>query len=238
MPAPGPLLAALATAALIEAEPLPVLVDEGSVGTEPGGPGAGPRSTVYRVHPGVAAAIMATAGPSVRDAVDFELGAFWQAVFDHGLEREGGDDSGLVVRAGRAAAPYLCAVPTGAPSASCSSTSRTETGRRARCRRYRGLRRIAAATGAPADAGVLARVLGSVDPREAERLLRGAVEAADAAEDYLVASTAAGDLVNALQDAGRPVEALEAAGQKASYTQRAGIGRGPSLATRGNGCRC
>jgi tetratricopeptide (TPR) repeat protein len=86
------------------------------------------------------------------------------------------------------------------------------------------LRRIAAATSTPATAVVLAGVLRGVDAEEAERLLRGAVDAAIASGDFRVASGIAGELVNLLQDAGRLAEALTVAGQKVEYTRRAGLG--------------
>jgi hypothetical protein len=87
-----------------------------------------------------------------------------------------------------------------------------------------GLRRIAAATGTPADAGRLARALRRVDTGEAERLMRSALEDAVSAGDYRSASASAGDLVSLLRDAGRLGEALEVAGQKPDYTRRAGLG--------------
>ena len=86
------------------------------------------------------------------------------------------------------------------------------------------LRRIADATGAPADAGVLARVLMRVDPAEAERLLRGALDAAAGAGDHWAASAIAGQLFNLLLDAGRLGEALAVAGRKPELTARAGLG--------------
>jgi hypothetical protein len=86
-PPPGPLLDAMARAALVQ--------------PEDGTPVA------YRVHPGVAAAIIAAADPGIRDAVDAGLAAFWAAVSRQAREGEGGEDSGLVVAAGLAAAPYL-----------------------------------------------------------------------------------------------------------------------------------
>src|SRR5450756_1461236 len=86
-PLPGPLLDLLAAAALVEAEAFPV---PGAGGQEAGGDhagagdqgnaGIGPGPVAYRVHPGVAAAIAAAAGPGVRDAADAELAAFWRGV--------------------------------------------------------------------------------------------------------------------------------------------------------------
>jgi hypothetical protein len=63
-----------------------------------------------------------------------------------------------------------------------------------------------------------------VDPGEAERLMRSALEAAVSAGDYRAASPTAADLVNLLRDGGRLGEALEVARQKTDYTRRAGLG--------------
>jgi hypothetical protein len=64
----------------------------------------------------------------------------------------------------------------------------------------------------------------TVDPAEAEPLLRDAVRDAAGAGDYQIASAAAGDLANMLREAGRLAEALEVAGQAAGYTGRARLG--------------
>jgi CHAT domain len=220
-PAPGPLLDDLAAAALVEAALVVV----------PGGDG--PVPVAYRMHPGVAAAITA-AGPGVREEVDARLAEFWAAVSQLTREREGGEDSGLVVRAGLAAAPYLlrrgdwdtagvllehAVLRDGSPGTVQAVLS--------------SLRRIAAATGAPDDAVVLARVLRGVDVGGAERLLRGAADAAAGADDFRVASVAAGDLVNLLMAAGRLAEALAVADQKAEFTERAGLGPWTRLLDQG-----
>jgi tetratricopeptide (TPR) repeat protein len=234
-PEPGPLLAALAAAALTEAEAIPVPDAEIQSGTGvEDGAGSQPGPVGYRVHPGVAAAVTAAAGPGIRDAVDAELAAYWTTVADHARQREGGEDSGLIVRAGLAAAPYLLrrgdwrAASTQLENAITRDES-PETVQAV----LPGLRRIAAATGTPIDAGVLARALTSVDAGEAEQLTRGALTTAVSAGDYRVASTVASDLFNLLLDAGRLDEALEVAGQKADYTRRAGLGPWTQLGDRG-----
>jgi tetratricopeptide (TPR) repeat protein len=230
-PAPGPLLSVLARAALVEVE----LV--GSPPTAVGEPGAAagqngqPGLAAYRVHPGVAAAITAQAGPAVREAADAELAAFWEALSDHAREREGEEDSDLVVRAGLAAAPYLLRRGDWDTAAFLleQAVLRDESPGTAQAV-LPSLRRIAAATGAPEDAGRLARALRGVDAREAERLLRGAVDDAAGSGDYRLASGAAGELVNMLNDEGRLAEALAVAGQKAEFTERAGLGPWSRLA--------
>jgi CHAT domain len=236
--APGPLLATLTAAALIEAESLPSPGGGGGAdaveqpGEEAGASsedrpvaGGGPGPVAYRLHPGVAAAITAQAGPGVREAVDAWLAAFWDAVSEQARERAGGEDSGRVVRAGLAAAPYLLrrgdwdtagflldhAVVRDRSPGTVQAV-------------LPSLRRIAAATGKPEDASALGRVLAGVDAGEAERRLRGAVDAAAGSGGFQIASAAAGELVTLLMAAGRLGEALAVAGDTAEFTGRAGLG--------------
>ena len=108
-PAPGPLLDILTSAALVEAEPIVVSGAGGHAagGDQPGAgsgvAGAGPDPVAYRIHPGVAAAIIAAAEPGIRDAADAELAAFWTTVAGQAREREGGEDSGEAERLTRTA---------------------------------------------------------------------------------------------------------------------------------------
>jgi tetratricopeptide (TPR) repeat protein len=177
------------------------------------------------VHPGVAAAVIAAAGPEVQEAADSGLAAFWRAVANQTSQQKDGEDSGLVVRAGLAAAPYLLRRgdwdTAGALLEHAVIRDKSPGTVQAA---LPALRRIAAATGTPAATGRLARALSRVDPGEAERLMRATQDAAASAGEYQNAFAAAGDLTNLLRDAGRLAEALEAAGQAADYTRRAGLG--------------
>ena len=188
----------------------------------------------YRVHPGVAAAILAAAGPSVREAADAELAVFWEAVSDSAREREGGEDSAVVVRAGLAAAPYLLRRGDWDTAGRLleQATMRDQSPGTVQAA-LPSLRRIADATGTPAAIGALARVLEPVDPGEAERLLRAAAASAAGAGDFRLASAIAGDLVNLLLAAGRLAEALTSAGQAAEHTRRAGLGPWTQLSDQG-----
>jgi hypothetical protein len=229
-PAPGPLLNVLAGAALIEADL--VLVPDA-----PNQPGQqiveGDQSSVesgadlyaYRMHPVVAAAITGVAGPGPREAADYELAAYWSTVFDWARTRRGGEDSGLVVQAGFAAAPYLLRREDWNTAGFLleQATARDRSPGTVQAA-LPSLRRIADATDTPANVGRLARVLSEVDPGEAERMLRSAAAAAADAGDFQSAAAASGDLANLHRDAGRLAEALEHAGQKAEYTRRAGLG--------------
>jgi tetratricopeptide (TPR) repeat protein len=222
-PEVGPLLADLVAAALAEPEAVPV----GGAGDEPG-------PVAYRLHPGVAAAITAAADPGMREAADAVLATFWKSAADQAREQERGEDSGLVVRAGLAAVPYLVRRAdwntVGAllehavirdPSPGTVQTVLPT------------LRRIAAATGTPQTTTLLARALRRVDPAEAERLLRDVLDDAVNVGNYRVAALAAGDLFILLHAAGRLAEALEVAGQSEAYTRRAGLGPWNQLASQG-----
>jgi CHAT domain len=243
-PAPGPLLDHLAAAALVEAGLVVVSGGDGRPGTadaagsgdeiaaeDEAGAGDGSVPVAYRVHPGVAAAITAQAGQAVREAADAELAAFWREVSRQAREREGGEDSDGVVRAGLAAAPYLLRLGDWDTAAFVLEHAVLRDGSPGTVQAVLpSLRRIAAATGKPKDTGRLGRVLAVVDAGEAERLLRGTVDAAAGAGDFRIASAAAGDLVNLLMAAGRLAETLAVADQKADFTGRAGLGPWTRLA--------
>ena len=94
-PDPALLLAALTAAALIQ--PDPSLSDDEN----------DQASVFYRMHPGIAQAIHATAPDQVQAATDTELAATWQQVSDQARQQEGGEAGQVIVRAGLAAAPYL-----------------------------------------------------------------------------------------------------------------------------------
>ncbi|HEX4965716.1 MAG TPA: CHAT domain-containing protein [Thermoanaerobaculia bacterium] len=63
--------------------------------------------TLFRIHPAVAETGRQEAGPSVCEAVDWELGNFWMAVAPQGLETEVQGGGSRVVEAGKRGAPYL-----------------------------------------------------------------------------------------------------------------------------------
>jgi len=228
-PPPGPLLNDLTAAALVEAGPVRLASADEQPDTVDG-----PVPVAYRVHPGVAAAITAQADPALREGADAGLAAFWAAVSEQARMREGGEDGALVVRAGLAAAPYLLRRGDWDTAAFLLERAVMRDGSPGTVQAVLpSLRRIAAATGKPEDDGRLARVLAGVDAVEAERLLRGAMDAAAGTGDYLVASTAAGDLFNLLMMAARLTETLAVADQQAEFTRRAGLGPWTRLADQG-----
>ena len=242
-PEPGPLLGKLTAAALVQPDATAVPSEAaqqragsatpsaGPAPTDPAEPAAPPRLTAYRVHPGVAAAISAAATPGIHDAADTELATFWQAAAGQAREREGGEDGGMVVRAGLAAAPYLLRRRDWAAASTLLEHAilRNESPGVIQGA-LPALHHIAATTGTPKDQFVLARALRTVDPAQAETLLRDALRRAADGGDYKLASAIAGGLANLLSVTGRLREALDLTGQKASYTRQAGLGSWTQLA--------
>ena len=171
-PDPAPLLAALTAAALIQPDPLPGQ-DQDS-----------PAPVTYRMHPGIAQAIRATA-PGVQAATDTELAATWQQVSDQARQQEGGEAGRAIIRAGLAAAPYLLRLQDWDTAGALleQALMRDESPATIQAA-LPALRAIADATQAPKDLGRLARSLASIDPAEAETLLRAALAQAAADENF------------------------------------------------------
>jgi hypothetical protein len=224
-PDPGPLLEVLAAAALIQPE-YPPAAD----GAQQDAVRTAVAPVRYLMHPGVAAASSAAAA-QVHDAADAELASFWRAVAYQAQQREGGEDTALIVHAGLAAGPYLLRrCDWDAAATLLENAIRRDYSPGVIQAALPGLRRIAAATQTPDNLAVLGRALSTVDPAEAERLLRDALRvAADGGDDRL-ASAIAGQLITLLRDTGRLGEALDLVGQKAGYTRQAGLGPWTQLA--------
>jgi tetratricopeptide (TPR) repeat protein len=218
-PGPAPLLAALAAAAIIQPDP------------PPGQDQDSPAPVTYRMHPGIAQAVRATIPGQVQAATDTELAATWQQVIEQARQPEGCEAGGVIVRAGLAAAPYLLRLQDWGTAgrlleqalmrdASPATTQAALPAQRA----------IAAATQAPKDLCRLASSLASIDPAEAEPLLRDTLTQAATDKNFTTAATVARELSNLLMNAGRLREALDMAGQTAQYNRRAGLGPWTQLA--------
>ena len=180
----------------------------------------------FLVHPGVAAAGRAQAGQEFQAAVDHEAAAYWNTVFTQGLEEETG---WLIVRAGRAAVPYLLRLG----QRRLALTLLEQVIHRDRspgtiAALLPVLRQIADAAQGSDDetpAGLLvARALENIDPDASARQLRSLLTAAVERGDYGAASAISVYLIDNYRRAGRLTEALTLAGEKAEYTRRAGLG--------------
>ncbi len=192
--------------------------------------GTGDAGGGYAVHPGVAAAGRARAGRAFQAAVDAGTAGFWAVVFRQASGEGGGAvDTGLLVRAGLAAVPYLVRLEEW--DAAGNLLQRAFNAEPTRANAAAVLPAIGqVAARAPSWGNALARVLELTDPAAAERELRGYLDAAVACGDYSAASSAAGQMVDLCRGSGRLAEALDLAGRKAGYTRQAGLGPWTQLA--------
>jgi tetratricopeptide (TPR) repeat protein len=192
----------------------------------------------YRMHPGVAEAGRVEAGEGFQAAVDAELAAYWQAIFRNARGAEGGEAGGVVVHAGRAAAPYLLRLGKwAAASTLLEQALRRDQSPATVAALLPLLGQIAEATRGTdrelIDAAVLAQTMSWVNPVEGQPQLRAVLAAAVAQERYDMASVTAGNLVNLLRQTGRPREALAMVDEMEGYTRQAGFGPWTQLGARG-----
>jgi tetratricopeptide (TPR) repeat protein len=179
----------------------------------------------YAVHPGVAAAGRAQAGTPFRDAVDAGAAGYWIAVFRYasGEDGDGTVRTGLAVRAGLAAVPYLIRRRQWTVAGAMLGSAFGRDPSRANAAAV--LPAVEQIAGHDAvQVGVLARVLEVLDPVAAERQWRAYLEAAVARAHYRGASAAAGRLADLCLGSGRLAEALALTEQQAGYTRQAGLG--------------
>jgi hypothetical protein len=186
----------------------------------------------YGIHPGVAEAGRSQAGKQFRDAADAELAAFWRAIAADARNREAeARTTGLVVRAGLAAAPYLIRLGEWNTAGSLLQDAFQRNRSRATAAAVLPALQAIAATGqVPGAPGLMARVLQLIDPAAAERQMRAALDAAVARCEYRPAWAAAGYLVDMCRSSGRLAEALTLVGQMAGYARQAGLGPWTQLA--------
>jgi tetratricopeptide (TPR) repeat protein len=185
----------------------------------------------YALHPGVAEAARGHAGPSFPDTVDAVAAEFWEAVHlaEYAQADSGSVDTGLLVRAGLAAVPYLLRQQQWDRAGALLENAFVRDPSRANAAAV--LPAIEQITGhEPRWAGVLGKVLAVTNPAAAVVTLRAAMADAANRGDYRAASANAGRLLDLCRNTGRLAEALDAAGQKAGYTRQAGLGPWDQLA--------
>jgi tetratricopeptide (TPR) repeat protein len=213
------------------ADTVQVLVGAGLVAAE-GDP------ATYRIHPGVAEAGRAQAGAPLQQTVDQVLADLWRQLFFQARDTEGGGAGGLLLRAGRAAAPYLLRQEDWQAASGLLEQVVMRDHSPATVQEVLPLlRRIAqATTGTDREliaAGLLAKVLGYVDPVAAEQQLRAVLERAVTQQRFDIASSIGGELANLLRDTGRLEEALAVVEQLPEYTRQAGLGPWTQLVDQG-----
>ena len=218
-PDPAPLLDALTAVALIQPGP------------PPGQDQDSPVPVTYRMHPGIAQAIRATALGQVQAATDTELAATWWQVSRQARQQQGGEAGRVIIRVGLAAAPYLLRLQEwDTAGALLEETLLRDESPATIQAALPALRAIADAAKAPQALSLLARCLAGIDPAEAERLLHTTLAQATADENFKLAAPIARDLCNLLLNAGRLREALDLTSQTAQYNRRAGLGPWTQLA--------
>ena len=221
VPAHEGLLAALSSAALVEAQ-------------------AQGDAQSYSVHPAVAATVASATPEEVDEAVDKELAAYWAVFTRRALDKEqkGEPTTELVAYAARRAAAYQARLGEwGAVQGYLEQAIARDKSPATLAEAIPLLRRAAAELAGTDNElgalGVLAGALRSVDPDEAGPLLRQVEERAVAAGNHRLASAVAGDLANLLTVAGLYQEAVEVLGRKAAHTKAAGLGPWTQLADKG-----
>jgi hypothetical protein len=184
----------------------------------------------YGIHPGVAAAGRAHAGPDFGQAVDTELAAYWNTVANYAQEHEADQQtSALIIRAGQSAAPYLIRLGEWMTAANLLADVLVRDPFPATASAVLPHLQVitAAVAGTPDEpfaAELLARALQETDPPAAGRQLRAALDAAVGRRDYLAATVTVGHLINHLRSTGLLAEALTLTEEEAGYTRQAGLG--------------
>jgi hypothetical protein len=199
-----------------------------------------PASAIRRfvIHPGVAEAGRAAA-EGLQAAVNTELADFWSAGFHAGYNRESEGGSGLVVLAGRRAAPYLLRQQEwGVAIALLEGVVQRDRSPATVSAVLPMLSRVAEATkGTDQElsvSGVLAGALltaGRGD--EAESRMRENLARATECGQYRLVSAVGSDLINLLRAAGRAEKALDLVDMTKEATHRAGLGPWTQLANDG-----
>jgi tetratricopeptide (TPR) repeat protein len=174
----------------------------------------------------VVAAGRACAGEQFQVAVDTELAAYWSTVILDAEAREGADrTSGLLIRAGLAAVPYLMrlgALPEA--TAALQQAFFRDPSRTNAAVVLPAIQAIAATGQDVKSVGVLARILRLIDPGAAERQMRAYLDAAVDNGDYLSAWAATHEVIIHCRDSGRLAEAFALSDKEIDYARRAGLG--------------
>ena len=198
-------------------------------------PGTPQAAEEYPVHPAVAAAGRDLAGRRFQEVIDTALAAYWVSLSDQAKNREAQQQtSGLVIRAGLGAAPYLLRLQQWEIAAQLLEYVLTRDRSRAAAQAaLPALRTVVAAVAGtdfePTATGMLSLALDRIDPAAAERQTAQVLAAALERQDYRIASAAARNLVISLARGGRFREALQLAEQMIGYTRRTGLGRWSQL---------
>jgi tetratricopeptide (TPR) repeat protein len=185
----------------------------------------------YAIHPGVSAAGRVHAGQPFRKTVDVTAAFFWRSGLEY-ASRETSQyvDTGLIVRAGFGAVPYLIRQEQWEPAAATLEFAFNRDPSRANAAAMLPLvQKIA--DHLDSAALLLAIVTEVIDPAAADVQVRGYLAAAVDRGDYRAAMIAAGRVAYQCLHSGRFTEALAFAGQAVSYAQQSEVGPWTKLGT-------
>jgi hypothetical protein len=202
-------------------ETLPVLAARGLAAIRAETAGA---SESYAVHPAVAGTGRMEAGKPFQGAVDAEASRYWAGVFSRATGgTDEATDTGLLVRAGLAAVPYLMRQEQWMAAAGALERAFNRDPSKFNASAVRpAIEQIAARERRAT--GLLARVLLVIDHGLAENLMRGYMKTAVTRDDYSAAALAAMWLVDFCWRRGRISEARKLADTMIGYTRQAGHG--------------
>jgi len=189
----------------------------------------------YLIHPGLAQAVRDSTPEEVGVAIDTEIAAYWTSAVTYSSDEAnvGQGPSGLALRAGIAAVPYLLRLREWDRAAELlSMVLQMDHSASTAQAVIPPLRRIAENSATPMATTLLEYALSKWDPEEAEGLLRGSYDRAVAAKDHRLASALAGRLAGLLRDRGQLAEALHMCDEKLSHTRAAGLGPWSQLADK------
>lgn len=184
----------------------------------------------FRLHPGVAEALLRSSAPAVSNAADKEPGDYFIEMYQYGIETEMQGGGRLVVEGARHAAPYLLRAQRWEEAgALLERMIQRDTSPETLALAIPLLRQIAEKTLGTAVELAGASLLGNALLQagrytEAEAALREVITRCLAQGNYRMASVTLGRLFNLLHRTSRFEEALQTAEEKAAYTRRAGLG--------------
>ena len=193
-------------------------------------PGDAEQTTLYRIHPAVAAAGRDLADPAFRELADNDMGGFWSAFAGHAKGREAHRQTGggWVVWGALKATPYLFARHRYSEVRLLLDEALTrDTSAETAASTLPVLREVAeAVAGTVEEPAARNRWPGGarINPAGTERQMRELLATAVDQADFTSAAIAAGNLVAYLIQAGRPGEALTVADDAITYARQAGIG--------------
>lgn len=191
--------------------------------------GQAPAPDTYRIHAAVAEAGRDLAGEAIQAAADATLAQFWLNHFDSAYQAGGDRVDEHLIRSGLRSLPYLLRQgrwqEAGRMLGETLYRSRSQQTARAVLPALRAVAASMANTPLAANAkGMLAKALEPIDPAEAERQTRAALDTALSVGDYGTAWVLGSDLVHMCLNAGRPSEALQVAEKQFEYTRLGQLG--------------